>query len=234
MPLAASGTDLPGEGPALGPFADRITQADVEGGSLSLRELREAGLRIFTTPFNAFDGHGDGPMDPFDSTSPGGRPTLQDNGTFLRTNGLDSQTCLECHGVGSNATIPATPAVGGSGTINNVAMFMTQNMDIDDSDGNGFAAFDGRLILPPHTFGVGGVELLAKEMTQALQDLTAEAIDNPGVVVALNTKGVQFGTIVADAGLLFSILCSLSSVICHLSSVLCHLSPRPVPYRPGR
>ena len=94
----------PGEGPNLG---ERIIQEMVEH-VLSFREIRKEGLRIFSTPFNRHDGLGDGPMDPLDPVSLGGRPTLQNNGMFLRMNGLDSQTCLECHSVLSSATIPAT------------------------------------------------------------------------------------------------------------------------------
>ena len=72
-------------------------------------------MRIFTTPFNHLDGYGDGPIDPANTTQPGGRPTLQGNGMFLRINGLDAQACFECHTLVSNATIPATLGLGGAG-----------------------------------------------------------------------------------------------------------------------
>ena len=94
----AFGQNPPGEEPALG--SNRITQADVVGGALSEDDIRLAGQKIFSTPFNKLDGYGDGPINPLDPTSPGGRPTLQNNGTFLRVNGLDAQTCMECHSVG--------------------------------------------------------------------------------------------------------------------------------------
>jgi hypothetical protein len=54
---------------------------------------------------------------------------------------------------------------------------------------------DGRFINPPFLFGAGGVELLAKEMTQELQAIQSLARDNPGVFLPLVTKGVDFGTI---------------------------------------
>ncbi len=184
---------LPGEGPRLG--NDRITQDDVEFGGMSLFELRQQGLRIFSTPFNKKDGYGDGPINPADTTTPGGRPTLQNNGTFLRVNGIDAQTCLECHSIVSNASVPAKLGIGGVGGSVTNALGGAKNIDVDDEAGVGFASYDGRFINPPFLFGSGGVELLSKEMTTELQALKAHAEDNPGVDVALITKGVDFGVI---------------------------------------
>lgn len=191
---------LPGEGPRLG--KDRITQEQIESGELTLREIRQAGLRMFATPFNKQDGYGDGPMDPFDPTTPGGRPTLQNNGTFLRVNGLDGQTCLDCHSIVSNASIPAKLGVGGVGSSVTNAMFLPTNIDVNDLANEGFASFDGRFINPPFLFGSGGVELLGREMTQDLQALKAQAIENPGQDIALITKGVSFGSIRFENGVL--------------------------------
>ena len=67
---AALLADPPGEKPALG--FDRVTQADL--GSMSMAQIRDAGMRVFATSFNELDGFGDGPSDPADPTSPGGRP----------------------------------------------------------------------------------------------------------------------------------------------------------------
>ncbi len=196
---AATSATRAGEAPALG--TARITQAMVAGGELSRAQMRREGRRIFATPFNLLDGLGDGPMDPNEPTAPGGRPTLQANGMFLRANGLDSQTCLECHSLLSNATIPATFAVGGAGGVATNAMAGPTTIDVDDSDGNGFAGFDGRFINPPFVFGAGGVELLAKEMTAELRALRATAESNPGTIVPLLSKGVDFGSIVFQTGI---------------------------------
>ncbi len=187
---------VPGEQGALA--GDRMTQAEIESGALSLDEIRTAGLKIFSSPFNKLDGYGDGPVNFADTTSPGGRPSLQNNGTFLRVNGLDAQTCMECHSVGSNAVAPFRFAIGGVGGSNNNAIFQPREIDVADVAANGFAFFDGRYINPPFLFGSGGVELLAKEMTRDLQDLKFFAELNPGVDVELVTKGTDFGTLVYD------------------------------------
>lgn len=179
----------------------RITQADITGGELTLNEIRRAGLGIFAKPFNTLDGFGDGPIDPNDTTSPGGRPTLGGNGSFLRINGLDAQSCFECHSVVSNKTVPATLGVGGAGSAVTNALIKPTYIDpadLDDLDGN--AEFNGRVANPPFIFGSGGVELLGIEMTADLQRLRQQALDNPGTPVELTTKGVSFGRITADAG----------------------------------
>lgn len=188
-PLPGAAQGPPGEGPALP--RPRLEQARLEARTISLFELRRAGLEIFTTPFNRLDGFGEGP---------GLRPTLQANGTFLRVNGLDSQTCVDCHSVGSTRTRPPRFAPGGVGGAAQNVFFGPRNIDVDDSLGNGFAFFDGRFSNPLFLFGAGGVELLGKEMTAELQALRAAAQASPGTPVPLVTKGVSFGSITWDAG----------------------------------
>ena len=187
----------PGEAPALG--SDRIRQSDITGGQLDLDEIRLAGQKIFSVPFNMLDGYGDGPMDPGDPLSPGNRPTLGGNGVSLRVNGLDSQSCLECHGMLSVSDIPARFAVGGFGGTNTNVFFQPTLIDVNDSLGAGMATFNGRYINPPFVFGAGGVELLGKEMTRTLQRLRSKAINQPGTDVPPVTKGVDFGIIRYDA-----------------------------------
>ncbi|MCP3962442.1 MAG: hypothetical protein GY719_31760, partial [bacterium] len=185
-------TQAPGSWRAMG--GARITQDDITSGSLTLLEIRFAGMEVFSTPFTKADGFGDGPMDPVDPTSPGGRPTMGDNGTLLRVNGLDSQSCLECHSVLSSREIPATFAVGGVGGISATAMPGPTEVDVDDEADNGFAFFDGRMINPPFIFGSGGVELVAKEMTIDLQARKALARATPDTPIPLATHRVSFGT----------------------------------------
>jgi len=176
--------------------SDTLAQDEIASGQVPLKKIRERGLEVFSTPFTASVGYGDGPLNSSDRTSPGGRPTLQNNGSFLRVNGLDAQTCMECHSVLSNLTVPFTFGIGGVGGSNSNAIFMPTNIDVADNFNKGFAALDGRFINPPFLFGSGGVELLAKEMTADLLALKERARSQfPGTPVPLITKGVSFGFI---------------------------------------
>ncbi len=82
--------------------------------------------------------------------------------------------------------------------MNNMAMGGATVIDVNDSQGNGYAFYNGRSINPPFVFGAGGVELVGKEMTVALQAHRATARAHPGTVAALIAKGVDFGTISYD------------------------------------
>lgn len=180
---------------------DRLDQADIANQNHSFHQIRKAGLLVFSTPFNKADGYGDGPHEPTNPENrlPGNRPRLQGNGTFLRVNGLDAQTCLECHTITSNASVPARLGVGGVGGISQTAIVQPDEIDVTDVNNDGAAHFTGRIINPPFLFGSGGVELAGLEMTMELQALKQFAIENPGTGVDLTTKGVEFGSIIADA-----------------------------------
>lgn len=184
---------------------DELVSA-LESGHLSLHDIRRTGMLVFTTPFNRYDGMGDGPFDPAetDTRAFGQRPTLQGNGMFLRVNGLDAQSCNECHTVISNRERPPALGIGGVGGITQTAMILPDFMDVadthvdDDLAFDGVADFTGRLANPPFLFGGGGVELLAKEMTMDLQALLDLAQASPaGTVVSLDTHGVNFGQLVS-------------------------------------
>jgi hypothetical protein len=193
FPASAPAQALPGEGRQLDLVGVNLTQDEIADGSVSLAEIRRQGQLVFSVPFVKADGYGDGPgVDP-DPTSPGGRPTLQGNGTFLRVNGLGAQSCLECHSIVSNRSVPATFGVGGVGGAVSNAMF--QPLHVDPQDGS----FDGRFINPPFLFGSGGIQLLAHEMTLGLRERAEAAEANPDVPVALDTHGVSFGTIVYES-----------------------------------
>jgi hypothetical protein len=213
-------SDPAGE-PALPPGAshEEIVQG-LATGTLALDDVRSRGLRVFATPFNRLDGHGDGPFDPSETSTAtfGHRPTLQGGGQFLRVNGLDAQSCNECHTIVSNRTFPPTLGLGGVGGGVQNAIIMPSMIDVADSEDDrtqfapghepdmpmvfdGEADFNGRFANPPFLFGGGGVELLGKEMTADLQSLLAAARAAPeGTVTALDTHGVNFGTITTLAG----------------------------------
>ncbi len=190
------------------------------GSNHDLLEVRRIGMLLFAVPFNKFDGFGDGPFDPSEGppTEFGHRPTLQNNGMFLRVNGLDAQACNECHTVVSNATRPPTLGLGGAGTVAQNAMPVGTVIDVADSADDrtqfasghdpdlqlvedGSADYNGRFINPPFLFGGGGVELLGKEMTSDLQKLLVMAEESPaGSKIELRTHGVDFGYIIAKGG----------------------------------
>ena len=209
-----------------GSFTQSQLVGALQSGSLNLKTARQVGLLVFSTPFNKVDGHGDGPFDlnEWNDTQNGGpiglghRPTLQGNGQFLRVNGLDAQSCNECHGFVSQATRPPTLGLGGVGGAVQNAIIMPSMIDVADSfdnrtqyaashtpdlplEADGVADFNGRFANPPFLYGGGGVELLAKEMTYDLQqDLAAAEAAPAGAVVSLDTHGINFGYIVSQGG----------------------------------
>jgi hypothetical protein len=193
LPTLATAEPMTGEGPNLRP---RISQSEIL--AMELSDIQSHGRRIFTTPFNKQDGYGDGPFyrREGDPIALGNRPTLQGNGTFFRVNGLDGQTCLECHFITRNSTIPATLGVGGVAAGASHVLFVPRLIKTTRDKKN----FNGRLINAPFLFGSGGVELLAKEMTMELQQFMEQALRNPGSIIRLTTKGVYFGTIVSPNG----------------------------------
>ncbi|MCH8958544.1 MAG: hypothetical protein IH835_03690 [Proteobacteria bacterium] len=191
-------SEKPPNDETFGPDGPRITQDQIVSGNLSLNQLRRAGLAIFATPFNHAHGYGDGPQNPAGATTPGGRPTLQGNGTFLRVNGLDAQTCVECHNLVSTDTVPTIFGIGGAGGMSASVMFMPRVIDVADDLLRGEASFDGRLINSNSLFGSGGVQAIGQEMTADLQALKSTVLENPGQTIRLSSKGVYFGEISAD------------------------------------
>lgn len=204
------------EGPTLPSPADSITPAEVSNYPLLF--VRRAGMQVFSTEFRSsvicyvppgetmatpisdgnppIDGFGDGCdenlEDPTGHSGNAGRPYLQNNGTFLRVNGLGSQSCLECHDLADSRVIPFTMGVGGHGGLNSTEIvFATEAasgmngaraiIDVDDGGlnghHNGYANFNGRIVNPPDTFGDGGVQLVAEEMTGQLQQERTDAIN---------------------------------------------------------
>lgn len=203
-----------GEGPnhpEIGDHAELVRA--LQRGRRSVQDVRRLGLSVFSTPFNTRDGYGDGPFDSAEpgSRAPGERPTLQGNGTLLRVNGLDAQSCNECHSILSAATRPPTLGIAGVGGSVTNAIIAPTLIDVADSEDDrvaweadhdpdlpvvvdGVADFSGRFANPPFLFGGGAVELLAKEMTADLQQALADARGAPaGAIVDLETHGVSFG-----------------------------------------
>ena len=190
------GNKLPGEVPRLQAAGVTVTQAQLESGSLDFREIQRQGLMVFATQFNAYDGYGDGPTPGRDPLMLGQRVSLQGNGTFLRVHGLDGQSCLECHSVVSNASVPPVFGIGGFGGSASNAMVAGGPIDPEATN----AGFNGRFINPPALFGAGAVQLLASEMTSDLQALKREAEQREGLDIRLESKGVDFGVLRFEDG----------------------------------
>jgi len=179
--------------------AFRLDQATV--AKMPRDEVRLAGFRMFTNPFTKQDGYGDGddsPPSPTPGTDhQGERGTLQGNGTWQRINGLDAQTCLECHSIISRRKVPMTFGIGGVGGNNNNVLGAGGGTFVDLTTTDKKHNVNGRIINPPFIFGAGGVELVANEMTKELNaQLKATP---PNGTTPLSAKGVSFGSVTRNA-----------------------------------
>ena len=188
-------------------FDINIDQQKLLAGGYPQKQVLEAGGQFWTTPFTQYntqtkmgDGYGEGANGPRSAQRKIFDPDTA-NYPFLRLNGLDSQSCYECHNsIGSDPGYGASSpmlrkqpgSVGGSAGFNSTAFINP--------------CFPCPLTLfvrsPPHVFGTGYIQTVGDEITNELYLLRTQArkaaIDKPGVAqsVALNdTKhGVSYGT----------------------------------------
>jgi hypothetical protein len=202
-------------------LSTHLNQADIASGKLTFKEIFRFGQQLFITNFNKCDGagrpgrageagaHGVGNERPINPLS---RPR------FTMLSGPDSSSCASCH---------FEPQVGGAGPFN--ANLLEQAPDCDPVAGIFLieslfgTGSDQRPCRPPvgtptdtgggfndlfndrgslGLFGSGAIELLSIEMTDDLQNLQAQAIEEAqtaggDVTVELETKGVHFGTLTA-------------------------------------
>jgi hypothetical protein len=173
----------------------RVTQDNIN--DLTRNEVRLAGMRMFISQFNKQDGFGDGDDNPPGNVIGESRGSIQGNGTFTRINGLDAQSCLECHGIVSNRIAPSKFGIGGVGGVNTTVLGGGGASFVDLLKADKKTNIDGRVINPPFIFGAGGVELLANEMTIELNEQLAAA--PVGATTDLSAKGVDFGSVTKDA-----------------------------------
>lgn len=151
-----------------------VFQEDIDGGAYDLGQLFRFGDALFEHEFRASDGLG--------TASKQGLARVHDG----RRGGLDTFSCAGCHSQGG---------FDGAGAA-------TQNAYVG---GDGDALSSANVRSPPHTLGLGMVQRLAAEMSYdlgqqreaAIAAATSEGVD---VSVALESKGVSFGTLVADNG----------------------------------
>jgi hypothetical protein len=158
---------------------------------MPFEQIFGAGQQIFVTNFNACDGAGR------PGTTGTGTPRTPDPllaPRFTRVSAPDANSCAGCH---------AQPQPGGAGDfVANVFVLAQASVPV------------AKLILNDdfsHTwlerntlgmFGSGAVEMLGREMTDDLRKLETNAISQAkstsrNVSVALTTKGVSFGSLVA-------------------------------------
>jgi len=161
--------------PAAGRARYRVPPGHIERGCLSLAEVVDLGRGLFMRTFSRAEGYGNG----LGPDSGGQRSRLQ-RGHF---GGPDAAACTDCHWKGGFA--------GAGDRADNAFMF---------GDGDVLATHDSRN--PPPLWGLGWVELIAAEMTASLQAQAADAqaralATGDAVEVALEAKGVDFGTLVA-------------------------------------
>jgi cytochrome c peroxidase len=176
-----------------------IDQTQLLAGKYPLRKVLESGGQFFTTPFIPADGMGEGVNGPRSKQRAAMYPA-NPKFPFLRVNGLDSQSCYECHntigsyrepGTLSNALIRKPGTVSGSGGFNSDAFI---NPDFP-------TPLTELVRNPPHVFGTGYTQQLASEMTFELQLLLQEAHAaakaNPGVAQSqkLMAKSTDFGVL---------------------------------------
>lgn len=199
---------------------DKLLLQTPEAGGYTLRKVLESGGQFFTVPYITPDGYGEGPEGPraiqrsvfypyVNRTNPpqevieNGKVNPAKSGAyslpFLRLDGIDSQSCYECHqSIGVyhepgtvSAAMTRKPGVigGGAGRANT----LFQNPDWPTR----LAVFYRN---PPHVFGTGYGQRLADEITLELQ-LRKSAAQHAAKVhpgeeqcIALEAKTSSFGT----------------------------------------
>ena len=200
----------------------RLDQDDISTGQVSFRGLMEIGRHLFTQRFTAAEGYGEGPGGPRElkrrEDGAHGPMAAFNKLPWMRVNGLDSQSCLECHSVSgmerdglavAEAQRPRADGQSGAGTIATSAIINPMRQTpaptwVHDSlVANGYADPDALLAVflrnPPHVFGAGYAQSLAEEMSFDLLDARYRtlraAVDDPGVVyeIGLETKGTSYG-----------------------------------------
>ncbi len=194
-----------GERPVI---TEHLDQNAINNGTVTFGQLFEAGRKLFVARFNVLDGQGrpasTGNPDPPTRRmpDPSGPPSVlsaltrpqpqrgQNSTTpaFTRVSGPTTNSCAGCHN---------QPFVGGAGEfVANV--IETANFLVPIT--REFSGNTGNERNSPGMNGAGVIELLAREMSQDLRAIRAQAIQtaigsHQPVIVALKSKGVSFGTL---------------------------------------
>lgn len=176
------------------PWSERAIKTHFDQSKLAgrldrplLDELVAHGEMLFRAKFTVLDGAGR--PDATQAIIPTKRKRPRST-VFQRTAGLDANSCASCH---------REPVIGGAGDFS-VNVFVSEgftNADFDTTD----PQFSNERNTN-HLFGVGLLELLAREMTSELQAIRAGALrearrTKQRVKRKLEAKGVEFGSVTA-------------------------------------
>lgn len=158
-----------------------IEQRDITAGMYSFQEILDHGRALFVAKFNTCDGQGRPATTGTDEKRLWTRPD------FVRTSAPDANSCAGCHN---------EPALGGSGDVVSNVFVLAQAMDpvtlsVDPSFSNERNT--------PGLFGAGAIEMLAREMTEELQDQADGLQDGTHT---LRSKGVEFQIVIEDGALM--------------------------------
>ncbi len=176
-----------------------------KGCHYSLKDVLNSGGDFWTTPFQPYDattktgdGYGEGPNGPRAAQRKAFNPNkLTKDYPYLRLNGIDSQSCFECH----NST--------GSHVIDSRGALIRQPYGVAGSAGSNSNAFINPLFPtlqtlfirnPPAVFGSGYQQAVGDEMTYELFTereairKAAKLTPNKAVTQPLTAKGISFGT----------------------------------------
>lgn len=165
-----------GEFGAFETLGGQVDQAQINAGLLDFAQVFELGDALSEAEFHGLDGVGAGLS--------GGRrfARVPESGRFT---GPNSTSCSSCHSLGAG---------NGAGRPNDNVL--------QDPARLGVLPFNMRN--PPHLLGSGAIQVLAEEITERLHALRDQALAqaqtlNADQAVALEAKGVSYGTLTARA-----------------------------------
>jgi hypothetical protein len=174
-----------------------ISQSAIDAGQVTLEELVEQGLLLFTAQFNTLDGAGRPETTGVGDSPFRERREFPDN--FNRISGPDAGSCVACH---------SQPRTGGAGD-NVTNIFVDAEIypfaNFDGGEGDAFKTDLTLQTVGPERnsvslFGSGIIEMLAREMTFDMQGVRDSALRDARetgaeITRTLVTKGVDFGSI---------------------------------------
>jgi len=199
-----------------------IDQDKLLKGGYSLAQVLEAGQNQFNLPFDPEHGWGEGANGPRSKQraiwNPRGGIGSYTAWPFLRVNGIDSQSCFECHNSIGQFTPPGAKTVarvrkpgaqGGPAGAASTAFINDQfpealsQLTTLTSSGQPVAVLTKFVRNPPVVFGTGYTQRLATEMTtdllaqQAAVLAAAEISPGSSKTISLMSKGLSFGMLTA-------------------------------------